>query len=157
MHHTVKKSAVKQYSHLASKVTDLNEALKKDDHGFSEEEITEIMDEIFAQNDNKKDEEFITSDGSARKLYDKWRGQWQPAKLWRNPVSKKDEVIQWKFERMGTKPNKTGIPMSENQAKFFNESRHLDSTGVPTEQLFPAGSTTEIRYTTFDPNEIVNV
>lgn len=46
MHHKTKESAVKKYSHLSSKTTDLLDALKADDNKYSDEDITELMDAI---------------------------------------------------------------------------------------------------------------
>ncbi|MBS1915671.1 MAG: hypothetical protein JST87_05300 [Bacteroidetes bacterium] len=136
LHHKTKKSAVEKYSHLASKVTELHEALKADENEFTDEEIQELIDAIVPKQQSSQPQ-FTTK---ALPRFDKWRGTWVAVKDWVNPGTRQKEVIVWKFEPVEAKPNKTGIPLAQEQADYFNDVRKLRVANAPTEQLYPHGA-----------------
>lgn len=92
-----------------------------------------------------------------KKLYDKWMGSWVPVETVTNPFDQKTIVITWKFERKGTKANKTNIPLEEAAAKLFNETRRLQAAITPTEQLYPAGSTEDILHELPNPFQSIKL
>lgn len=64
LHHKTKESAIKKYSHLSSKTTDLLAALKEDDNKYSDEDITEIVEAIVVKKtDTEPQKSLLVLDG----------------------------------------------------------------------------------------------
>jgi hypothetical protein len=157
MHANALSAAVKRHGHLASKAAELTEALKADPKGFSEDEIQEIFTAITEPVGVNKALNGLPAAPAGKQLYDKWRGSWVPTKTIRNPFSGQDMVIQWRFDRLEQKANKTNIPLTEREAELFNTTRRLQSATTPTEQLYLAGTAEPIFDNLPNPFEVQTV
>ena len=144
LHHKTLAAAVEKYGHLSAKAPELTAALKADEKGWTDDEIQEIFDKITQSKPEAKP--------SLNKLYDKHRGEWKASKSLRNGF-----VTEWVFVPDSAGPNKTGIPMTPEQAELFNSTRRLRQGKTPTEQLYPHGQNIPIYDRPENPYEEVNL
>lgn len=151
MHYKTKEAAIKRY--FKEEIPVSAEVIKADYHDAEPEDIAEIIDGVLlAITVKDKAPEPSSAYPSGRiappnkKLYDKWRGQWKATSKIKDAFSGAEKVIKWSFEYLESKPNRTGIPLSDSEADLFNTTRKMAQAGVPCEQLTPHGTKPEIIY-----------
>lgn len=146
LHYTKKKAAVKLYATKTWDAPDeFFEAVKAEYPEVTAEELSEILNSALSPTIN---DAVSAVNGMSmppgKKLYDKWRGQWNATKTERVPGSKDVLYSEWTFERLETKANKTGIPLSEREYRIFNDTHFMPLGKVPTEQLYLTGDNAPI-------------
>lgn len=143
LHHKTIASAVEKYGHLAPRAAHLIEALKADEKAWTEEQVQEIFTAITSPKEGKSEVKENVQPPTLNRLFDKWPGMWKAHKGVKDAKGE-TFVTEWLFVTEGEAPNKTGIPLAQQQADLFNITRQLRQGKTRTEQLYPAGTKDEI-------------
>lgn len=144
MHHTRLKAAVTRYAGEEMKATQLLEAIKADEKGYSTEEIDEIFEAIMLEKNPKGAAASVEKDpvkelpglAAPYVVCDIWHGSWVATDWMTNPLTGQRAAIAFDFLKSG-KVKREKVKVEQRRMEALNNSAHLNVPGIIIEQFLP--------------------